>query len=284
MKSIRTTAVFAAALLTFSACEDKIELDLPEGETLLVVEGWISNEPGPHHVKLSFTAPYFEAADPPPATGADVTLSDSEGEVFLLEETAPGVYTFPDSGRVGRSYILDISLPDGEQYTTAPELLRAPVPILDIYWEVDPDGPSEFLEQDEDQIYAVLIDTFEPPGRGDNYRWRVIVNGRFKNDPFDIAVTNDDFVDGSMIVGFSPINELFREGDTVTVVQQRISRHALEFLQLVQQQTAFVGSPFDTPPAPIRGNVNNLSNPDKRSLGFFGAVGSDRATVVAGID
>lgn len=267
-----------------ASCEDKIDLDLPEGEKLLVVEGWISNEPGPHHVKLSFTAPYFEEADPPPAVNAAVVLRDDEGEVFVLDETSAGIYSFADSGRVGRSYTLDITLADGEQYTSAPELLRAPVPITDIYWEVDPDGPSEFLEQEEDQIYAVLIDTFEPPGRGDNYRWRVIVNGRFKNDPFDIAVTNDDFVDGNSIEEFSPINELFREGDTVTVVQERISRHALEFLQLLQQQTAFVGSPFDTPPAPNRGNVTHLTDPDKRALGFFGAAARDRATVVAGRD
>lgn len=283
-KYLYQTALVLLSVWMLSACEDKIELDLPDGEVLLVVEGWISNEPGPYHVRLTYTQPYFDDTTPPVAPGAVVFLRDDEGLQVLLEETSPGIYTYLDSGEVGRSYYLQITTPDGSQYQSQPELLREPVPILDIRWEVDPDGPSDFLEQEEEQIYGVLIDTFEPAGRGDNYRWRTYVNGFFKNDPFDIFVTNDDFVDGSPVLGFSPVNDLFFEGDTVTIVQERISRAALNFLQLVQSQTAFVGGPFDTPPAPIRGNVWNTSDPQRNALGFFGAVGRDRATVVVGFE
>jgi len=285
---MRTTALNISGLLICAllagACEDKVELDFPTGETLLVVEGWISNEPGPHHITLTFTQPYFDATAPPPAEGATVFLTDDEGLQVLLEETAPGVYTYPDSGLVGRSYSLEINLPDGVQYRSDPELLREPVPILEIRWEVDEDGPSEFLEQEPDQIYGVLIDTFEPQGAGDNYRWRTFVNGVMKDDPFDINVTNDDFVDGSPVNNYDPSNELFFAGDTVTIVQERISSAALEFMQLVQSQTAFVGGPFDTPPAPIVGNVKNITDPERNALGFFGAAGRDRATVVAGVE
>lgn len=284
MKSAFNYFAFIIGIFALGACEDKVELDFPEGETLLVVEGWISNEPGPYHISLTFTQPYFDAVDAPRATGATVFLSDDEGLQALLEETSPGVYTYPDSGIVGRNYVLEIELQDGEQYRSESELLREPVPIIELRWVVDEDGPSEFFEQDPDQIYGVLIDTFEPEGRGDNYRWRTFVNGVMKNDPFDITVTNDDFVDGSPVTDFDPSNELFFEGDTVTIVQERISRAALEFLQLVQSQTAFVGGPFDTPPAPIRGNVKNINDPERNALGFFGAAGRDRATVVAGVE
>ncbi|MCA1752118.1 MAG: DUF4249 domain-containing protein [Flavobacteriales bacterium] len=284
MKSALKYFAFIFGILVLGACEDKVELDFPEGETLLAVEGSISNEPGPYHISLTYTQAYFDAEIPPRATDATVFLSDDEGLQVLLEETSPGVYTYPDSGIVGRSYVLEIELPDGEQYRSNPELLREPVPILDIRWVIDEDGPSDFFDQEPDQIYGVLIDTFEPPGVGDNYRWRTFVNGVMKNDPFDITVTNDDFVDGSPVNDFDPSNELFFEGDTVTVVQERISRAALEFLQLVQSQTAFVGGPFDTPPAPIRGNVKNISDPNRNALGFFGAAGRDRATVVAGVE
>lgn len=277
-------ALGLTSIWVLTACEDKIELDLPQGDVLLVVEGWISNEPGPYHVRLTYTQAYFDETAPPVASGATVFLRDDEGLQVLLEETSPGVYTYPDSGVVGRSYYVEITTPDGEQYQSQEELLREPVPILDIRWEIDPDGPSGFLEQEEDQIYSVLIDTFEPPGVGDNYRWRTYVNGVFKNDPFDIFVTNDDFVDGSPVLGFSPVNDLFFEGDTVTIVQERISRAALSFLQLIQSQTAFVGGPFDTPPAPIRGNVLNTSDPQRNALGFFGAAARDRATVVVGVE
>lgn len=279
LKYIFAMLAFGAVL---SACEDRIDLDLPEGETFLVVEGWLSNEPGPYHINLTYTQPFFDDSTPPRATDAVVYLKDDEGFEMLLPETAPGIYTFPDSGIVGRSYILEIDLPDGSRYRSNPELLREPVPILDIRWLIDPDGPSDFLDQEPDQIYGVVIDTFEPEGLGDNYRWRTYVNGVMKNDPFDIFVTNDDFVDGSPVLNFDPTNELFFLGDTVTIVQERISRAALDFFQLVQSQTAFVGGPFDTPPAPVESNVINLNDPQRNARGFFGVAGRDRASVVMG--
>ncbi len=281
---LRLLVLSTLLAMTLGACEDKVELDLPEGETLLAVEGWISQEEGPYHIRLSYSQQYFDNSAPPAATDAVVHLLDDEGMEALLLETEPGIYTWPDSGVSGRSYVLDIRLPNGDHYRSNPELLREPVPILSIGWDIDPNGPSEFLEQEPDQIYRVLINSQEPAGLGDNYRWRTYVNGVFKNDPFDIFVTNDDFVDGNAIVNFSPVNDLFFLGDTITIVQERISRQALDFLTLVQFQTAFVGGPFDTPPAPIRGNVLNVNDAQRPALGFFGAAARDRATVVAGVD
>lgn len=284
MKSLSVYLSILLACFMATSCEDKIELDLPEGDRLLVVEGWLSNEPGPHYVKLTYTQAYFDASAPPVASGAAVSLLDDAGLEVLLEEFEPGLYSYPDSGIVGNTYELDIRLSDGSHFRSKPELLRVPVPILEIYWDIDPNGPSEFLEQDPEQIYRVLIDTFEPPGLGDNYRWRTYVNGVFKNDPFDIFVTNDDFVDGNAIIGFSPVNDLFFLGDSVTVVQERISRQAREFLELVQSQTAFVGSPFDLPPAPIKGNVRNVNRDEPDALGYFGVAARDRRSVIVGVD
>jgi hypothetical protein len=283
MNTFNQTILLTLLALTAISCEDKVELDLPAGDTFLVVEGWISNEQGPYHVNLTYTQPYFESALAPRASGATVFLRDDQGLEALLIETAPGVYTYPDSGVVGRSYYIEINLEEGSRYRSNPELLREPVAIEEIFWRVSEDGPSEFLQQEPDQIYEVLINTFEPEGLGDNYRWRTYVNGFFKNNPFDIFVTNDDFVDGNAIVNFDPTGDLFFLNDTVTIVQESISRQALEFLQLMQSQTAFVGGPFDTPPAPIPSNVLNLDDAKRNARGYFGAVGRDRATVVAGV-
>jgi hypothetical protein len=283
MKTIFHHAYLLILILLVS-CQDKIELDLPEGEKYLVVEGWISNEQHPHEVKLSYTAPYFSNSEVPPATGATVILRNDLSEEITLTEETPGIYIIPEPGDTGVSYQIDISLQDGSRYQSEFELLREPTPILDIFWQLSEDEPNTENDENPEDIYDVLISAYEPEPIGDFYRWRSILNGIEQQEPFDIFVTNDEFVNGNPIPEFNVTEELYSEPDTVTIIQEHISREAFDFLSLLQQQTAFVGGPFDTPPAPIVGNVKNLDDPDKNALGFFGAAGRDRAMVVVGVE
>lgn len=281
---IPLSRIFMAAAVVFilTSCQEKIDLNLPEGEQFLVVEGWISNEPGPYVVRLTVTTPYFDSSPQPVISGALVTLRDDLDLETVLTETDPGIYLYPDSGIVGRSYQIDIELPDGGRYRSDFELLRQPVPILSISYRLSDDEPDPDNDEQPNDIYDVVITTMEPAGKGDHYRWRTILNGVMQTDPWDISVANDDLVDGNFIPDLDVSGELYSAGDTVTVIQERISKAAYELLSAIQTQTAFVGSPFDSPPAPIRGNVHNLDDPDHYALGFFGAVGRDRATVVVG--
>jgi hypothetical protein len=267
-----------------SSCQDVVDLDLPEGDRFLVVEGWITNENRPHDVILTYTAAYFDDADPTPVIGATVFLRDDEGMETVLDETSPGIYTYPDSGVVGRSYQLEILLENGERYISKYEFLEEPAPILDIYWQLSEDEPDPDNGENPDDIYDVLIFAIEPEGLGDHYRWRSILNGVEQREPFDIFVTDDQFVDGNPIPEFNVTEDLYSLNDTVTIIQERISRDAFEFLSLLQQQTAFVGGPFDPPPAPIRGNIRNINDPDDLALGFFGASARDRATTIVGVE
>ena len=45
--------------LTILSCEDKIELDLPEGDVGLVVDGMITTQDGPQVIRLSLTTNYL---------------------------------------------------------------------------------------------------------------------------------------------------------------------------------------------------------------------------------
>ncbi|MGB6036039.1 MAG: DUF4249 domain-containing protein [Cryomorphaceae bacterium] len=281
---LKYSFLFLATGFLLGSCQDVVELDLPEGEEFLVVEGWITNEDRSHDVILTTTAAYFDDADPAPVTGAAVFIRDDEGMETLLPETGPGIYTYPDSGIVGRSYQLEIVLDNGKRYLSTYEELYEPVPILDIFWQLSEDEPDEDNGESLDDIYDVLIFTIEPVGAGDNYRWRSVLNGEEQQEPFDLFVTDDEFVDGNPIPDFNVTDDLYSQFDTVTIIQERISREAREFLQLLQTQTAFVGGPFDPPPSPIRGNIENVNDPDDLALGFFGASARDQATVVVGVE
>lgn len=270
--------------MIFGSCQDVVDLNLPEGESFLVVEGWITNEEKTHDIILTRTAAYFDNADPSPETGASVFIRDDEGMEVLLPETSPGVYTYPEPGDIGRSYQLEILLQNESRYISTFEVLYEPVPIDSIYWRLSENEPDEEDGESLDDIYDVLIETNEPQPIGDNYRWRYFLNGAEYREPFDLFVANDEFVNGNPITDFNVPDELFSQFDTVLIVQERITRQAREFLQLLQQQTAFVGGPFDPPPSPIEGNIENLTDPNDIALGYFGAAGTDRASIVVGVE
>jgi len=282
MNRIFQILLFSVLIIGLNSCEEKIDLELPEGETFLVVEGWITNENNPHFVKLSYTSPYFDERPSPAATGATVFLRDNEGNETELIETIPGTYQFDFGGIIGRSYQLRINLPNGDNYESNYELLRTPVPIDSIYYVLSEREPNSNFDENPDDIYDVVIDTYEPEGLGDHYQWRSFLNGVEAREPIDIFTTSDQLVDGGPIIALNITYKLYSIPDTVEIVQERISKEAYEFIANLQNQTAYVGSPFDTPPVPILGNVRNLSDPKRNALGFFGAAGRDRATVIVG--
>ena len=263
-------------VLTFTACEDVVELDLPDTAPALVVDGWLTDQPGEKRVRLFQTINYFSEADYPPVREARVVLHDTEGPVDTLEESAeaPGVYTTNHVGEVGAIYHLTIETAAGERYASQPEQLQPVPPIDSIYYEFIDDNPFQ------EEGYYVKIDTREPAGPGDYYRWRQFINGEYQNTPFDIIIATDEFVDGNFITELEITVQPLEAGDTCRVEQLSISRAAYDFLFLVRDQTAFVGSIFDSPPVPIPGNLFNVEDPAEEVLGFFGVSAVSSAEIV----
>ena len=267
-QNIMKNIIFLLSLLTLfiTSCQDVVNLDLPDGDTLLVIDGWITNLEGEKQVKLSATANYFNSNQTPKISGATVILYNETGVVDTLQEKEAGIYVTDHVGKVGSSYHIYIRTAQGEEFESQPELLKPISSIDSIYYEFK----EETAFQDEG--YYVKIDTWEPAGAGDHYRWKQYVNNEYQNTPFDIIIASDQFVDGNPIIGIEVNFEPLEVGDTFRVEQLSISKSAYDFFLKLQQQTAFVGSLFDTPPAALRGNIIRLdksAGPD--ALGYFGA-------------
>lgn len=271
--------VLMAVSMLFASCEEKVEIDLPAGPERLVVDGWITDADSIQVITLAYTAAYFSNAPLPPATAAEVVVRDDSGMVYSFTESLPGRYEANMTAVSGRSYTLEIELADGTIYKSDPEKLLAVPPIDSIYYELEVTDP---VPADSGRYYAVLINTREAVGYGDFYRWREILNGEEQTGPYDIYLANDEFVNGQLILELNVFDKRYRLGDTVCVVQERISDAASTYLTEVLQQTAYVGGPFDPPPAPIEGNISNISDPTEPALGFFAAAGHRTACVVVG--
>lgn len=252
------------SIIAFTSCQEVIDLDVPDGDVQLVVDGWLTDEVGEKQVLLSTTANYFDNTGTPRVQNALVVLYNEQGPVDTLVEKEPGVYITEHVGVVGATYHIYIKVAEGEEYESNPETLRSVPVITDIYYE--------FKEETifEDEGYYVSIDTNEPLGVGDHYRWKQYVNGEYLNEPFDLLYASDEFVDGNPILGFEVNLDPLELGDHYRVQQLSISEEAFEFFSQLQLQTAFVGSLFDSPPAALNGNIVNLNSNGKKGLGYFG--------------
>lgn len=252
------------SLLVFASCQDVIDLNVPDGEVQLVVDGWLTDQAGEKQVLLATTANYFENTEPPRVTDALVVLNNENGAVDTLEEKEAGVYVTSYVGVVGEVYHIYIRTAAGEEYRSSPEPLRSVPTISAIY--------ATFKEETvfEDEGYYVSIDTEEPLGVGDYYRWKQYVNEGYLNEPFDLLYASDEFVDGNPIIGFEVTTDPLEVGDHYRIQQLSISKQAYEFFFQLQNQTAFIGSLFDSPPAALKGNIVNVDPTGKKALGYFG--------------
>ncbi len=268
MKTLRNICI-AFALILGVGCTEPIELDLNDSEgQRLVVEGWITNQPGPKQIRLTLTSDYFANQPAPLATGANVTISDGESEV-ILEETEDGLYEISDyAGSPGKTYLLSIDY-DGALYEASAYM--HPITTIDsLSYDLDPYGESE----DGDKYVTVLY-CQEPEATLDHYIFRNYKNGILESDTLsEWEFTNDDGANGSYIDGVPIGYPIYEPGDTAGLEIISTSEEHYEFIIAMFLETEWRGSPFDTPPANIPSNVSN------GALGFFSASAIERAEVV----
>src|SRR5512137_337813 len=99
-------------LILLNGCIVQFTPETEEEKELLVVEGLITDQPGPNTIKLSKSLPFGKKSEAKPLSGCVVSLKDDLGNYYPLNEKVAGTYiTDPSAfrGQVGRFYTLNIS-------------------------------------------------------------------------------------------------------------------------------------------------------------------------------
>ena len=292
-KAIHLILSLFAATTFLTSCEDAIDIKTETGPSQLVVDGWITNKPGPQTIKLTLSAAYFDNSPAKPALGAEVAVTDDKGVAYkFTDDKGKGTYKWiPKSdtaalGSVGGSYTLTIKY-QGEEYLATNAIKRVPK-IDSIAYEEEsfpitpPKGPKDgYLAQFYARDFVGLDDTY----------WiKPLKGGKpYGTDPQDISLVYDaSFSPGSPsdgLVFIQPLRQsinvgkLFSAGDTVGVELHSITLESYYFLFQVRQETTN-GGIFAVPPANIPTNVFNKNPSGKKALGFFGASAVSRAETV----
>lgn len=268
MNMFKYILAFSSLALLFSSCEEVIDYELKNTERKLVIDALISDDPGPYTVKITWSAPYTKNQPTPRVSGAIVVLKDDQNHTDTLQEQAPGQYmtdaSFPQ-GQVGHTYQLYVKH-EGKEYTAISKI--APMaPIDSISYAFHEGTETGYYEETG---YYVTMHTQEPPGLGNNYRFKFIVNGFSSNRSDRVLVVNDEYVDGNYITFTTPF--AMQYNDTVVLEGQSLSKAAYDYYTALTVQLNPNGF-FDAPPANLPTNISG------GALGFFNTVSIQRIGV-----
>ena len=272
---------------------------IPQGPVpaRLVVEGLVTPDSTPCTVTLSWLGGFGYAASTEhflhrqAVKGATVSIAADDGEKVALTEQQPGRYTAPPGfrGVVGRSYQLEVRLPDGKSYASSPEKL-APVPGIDSVLVRPARQTFHFQFPDGYNLYVRVQD---PAQQQNYYRWTAYgwlhrkTQGvwdawsqmwvkqycwvRFESSV--VALASDESFNGNLLpqqfVMFSPL--YWRGWQFLEIQQYSLSKEAYLFWRAFEDQRTRSSGLFEPQPGSVPGNVRNIQQPDDYALGYFGA-------------
>jgi hypothetical protein len=236
------------------ACKKVIQVDLDDAAPQIVIEGGVTNVPGPTQVTITQTVNFSASNSFPPVQGAAVQITDSNtAQDYSLSEGNPGIYMSQAlQGHPGHTYILSVKA-GGKSYT-ASSAMPAPVRLDSVSFvtNVDVNGNAS--------INAVA-NFQDPPGLGNYYQFIEYNNG--KATP-DIFVFDDYLSDGRYIreVLYNDTSTL-HVGDFLVVDMNCVDATIYNYFFSLFQATSN-GFQSAAPANP----VSNISN---GALGYFSA-------------
>lgn len=279
---------FFLLALVIASCEDKIDVDLDEGKVELVVDAWINDLPEDQVIKLRNSAPYFSNTFAPEVTGATVTVTDDQGNVFNFQDEGNNgnyIWKYENNttfGTIGNTYTLNIEH-EGKTYSSA-TTMNPTVPVDSITWEFLDDELGE-----PDGLYAQFYGR-DIVGVGNAYWIKTYKNGVYLNKPQEINIAYDaGFTAGAEVDGLifiTPIREAinrladdegpdndevppYTEGDTIRVEIHSISTEAFTFWERTRiQLTLGDAALFAEPPANVPTNIV-CDDENESPQGFF---------------
>ncbi len=254
------------SMMLISACQKVINVDLNEAAPKLVVEGLITDRPGPYVVTLSNSGSYFNQPVLPPVSGAWVTITDNIGTIDTLKERRPGIYmTSKIHGTPGRTYTLNVVSDDQEYSASSTMYSRVRIDSLILSKSV-----SQHIDFGLDNQSGIQVDLncyFRDPEEKNFYRLKVFVNDTARVDSYRLY---DDQYTNGLEIGLRATH--VRAGSTYRLELYSLDSKTYDFYRTLQD-LLYTNPFFGSTPA----NPNtNLSN---GALGYFGASAVSTKTI-----
>lgn len=267
--------IFIAIL--FIACENEIELDLPEQEQQIVVDGCI--EQGKYSfVMLTKSSSYFANLDSASlrnlvVSTAKVTVSDGlETEVLTLrrdDDKFPPFYYQGNEikGEVGKIYTITVDS-EGEQYSGFTTITE-PVELDSVWFELDEESDSlgnikiNFTDPElETNYYRIFTKRL---GKDDDYvpvYFSTLGDGNFNGDNLSIKLIRG-------AISYTSIEDdiFYARGDTVLIKFCTMDQNHFEFWKAAEIDIYTSANPFAVSSNEVKTNIDN------NGIGIWGGYG-----------
>lgn len=178
---MRRSLILFVVLLIGDSCKDQIDFNSPDAASQLVVDGFITDSPGPYTIKLTRTKKILDFTSSKTVSASLVAIYDNVGNSEVLTETSPGIFQTKANGIrgvIGREYYTRIETRDGKIYESIPEKLVSAGSIEKVYYtfekfSVDNGSPK--------YQFRIFLDS-----KGDvenQYRWKFIATYKVQTSP-----------------------------------------------------------------------------------------------------
>jgi hypothetical protein len=281
-------------MLFVSGCVVPFIPEINEKDEMIVVQGLITDQPGPNTIKLSKSTPLWTQESLTTLRDCTVWITDNEGHSDTLKETLKvGIYiTDPTKfrGMIGRTYILHVKTTKAFGRLTFESLPMKmnPVPLIDSVYYVREnfDLGNRLVEG-----CRILISTHDLTDQCKFYRWTYSESWEFhvpykgpnqicwkSGDSKQIFIKNADILSENKISGFplitisDPIDKLSVKY-SMLVNQYSMNEDEYLYWERFRNISEQTGGLYDIIPAPIPNNIFCVENPSEKTLGYFSVSG-----------
>lgn len=274
-------------------------------EKKYVVSGQITDLDSLQVVNVSVTS---EISDPGyiPVTGCTVKILDDRGNVFDLADRENGDYAVwidPVYILPGISYKVEVTMPDGEQISSDYDTLSECPPVDSVYFI------RKDLEGSEPGVYTLgiqfYIDLNAQQYSSRYYRWEAYETWEYHADyplewyydgtihhvsppdysrkvcwitkkvPSIFTLTTNNLAENRYrLLPLHYVNNRSSRlmyGYSLLIKQYSVSEKAYIYWDQLRINSVQTGGLYEKQPLAISGNMHNLTHPDQKVLGFFGA-------------
>jgi hypothetical protein len=243
--------LFTTIIITALSCEKEITINLDGVESQIVIEAKVINKTGEEacSVLITKTTDYFSSTDPVYVEGAEVEISDSEGNSEKLTEVSDGQFVSKTlEGVPGREYYLTVKA-EGQTYT-AQSIMRPLVKIDSLTSRYNDIMSGAFDEE------GYIVKCHYADSDDDSF----IVLFSSKN-----GVPSEELFFSNGLFG-SDIEEIYQIGDTAMVELRNVTEDIYHYYSTVNQISGSDDNPLNAGRVPTN-PIGNISN---NTLGYFG--------------
>ena len=290
------------AVFTLCTCIDTYTPKLEGYESLLVVDGLITDENLSYSIKLSNTIQQQDEI-PDKVSDASVYVTDENNTRGEFINKGNGIYKSDSTlfrGSVGKTYVLHIITNDGKEYESEPCTMQSVPEIDSIYFVRE----QELINNGTETVEGIRIYLDSDKGENNKYfRWEFEETWEFKTPD----TRKFDYINENTMIPINDVHEFCwktRKSDellihaiypgeteniekepiffigtnksdrlliqySILIKQYSISQSEFDFWNNLKDVNESGEDIFASLPFPVISNLTNVGNPNEQVLGYF---------------